>query len=381
MMINKIAMLKSGHTGFLLATLVVAIYITSCRNEQQEEKPRYINTRILTPGLYVEKYCTHESGAGIYDTGTDYDFYLTDSAGHKQYIGWRDDDHFFDLLLRDNRVFIKKICEYGDLYDSGKNMNYNKVVDSAVYDLQALGFKIPLLTPVTASRKATAIKKISMEMILVKGAVFDMGSEWTFDQMPVHQVSVSDFYINKYEVTQDLWEAVMGYNPSCFRNCPACPVESVNWNEVQLFLQELNRITGDKYRLPTEAEWEYAASGGNKQKDYRYCGGNNMDSVAWYDENSGGKTHPVGQKFPNELGLCDMSGNVSEWCNDWYGDDYKTACNVFLNPPGIDAGTDKVIRGGGWNASIYDTRPADRQRGDPEWGHGYNRGFRLVKSF
>jgi sulfatase modifying factor 1 len=138
----------------------------------------------------------------------------------------------------------------------------------------------------------------------------------------------------------------MGSNPSKFAGCDECPVEQVNWKKVQRFITRLNRKTGKKYRLPTEAEWEYAARGGNQSRGYEYSGSDEQGAVAWGHLNSGRETHPVGQKQPNELGLYDMSGNVEEWCSDWYGP-YSSSSEV--NPSGAPRGPGRVIRGGSWD--------------------------------
>lgn len=153
------------------------------------------------------------------------------------------------------------------------------------------------------------------------------------------------FYLCKYEVTQRLWREVMGDNPSEMQG-DDLPVEDVNWNDCQTFIAKLNELTGKHFRLPTEAEWEYACRGGKNSKGYKYSGSDNLDEVAWYDENSDGKTHPVGQKQPNELGLYDMSGNVWEWCSDWYGS-YSSSSQT--NPTGLTSGSMRVLRGGGWS--------------------------------
>ena len=160
----------------------------------------------------------------------------------------------------------------------------------------------------------------SGNMVFVQGGSFQMGSNnGQSDEKPVHSVTVSDFYIVKYEVTQKEWRDIMGSNPSKWKG-DNLPVEKVSWDDVQTFIKKLNAKTGLNYRLPTEAEWEYAARGGNKSNGYKYSGSNDIGSVAWYASNSGSKTHSVGQKKPNELGIYDMTGNVWEWCNDWYGD-------------------------------------------------------------
>lgn len=220
-----------------------------------------------------------------------------------------------------------------------------------------------------------------MEFVFVKGGCFDMGD--TFgdgysDEKPVHTVCVSDFYMGKYEVTQGQWKAIMGNNPSYFKNCgDNCPVENVSWYEVQEFIERLNSKTGKKYRLPTEAEWEYAARSGGKRE--KYAGTNdNPDNYAWYDSNSGKKTHPVGQKRPNSLGLYDMSGNVWEWVSDWYdGNYYKNSPRN--NPQGPSTGSARVLRGGGWYNFPQVVRAASRGRYNPS-GRGNDVGFRLLRT-
>ena len=205
------------------------------------------------------------------------------------------------------------------------------------------------------------VKGVSFKMIPVEGGTFTMGAtseqEDTYDaEKPTHQVTLSSYYIGETEVTQALWTAVMGNNPSEF-NGDNNPVEQVTWNYCQEFIEKLNSLTGKKFRLPTEAEWEYAARGGNKSKGYQYCGSNNLDDVAWYYDNSEEKTHPVRTKQPNELGIYDMSGNVWEWCQDWYDGSYDSGSQT--NPQGPSSGSrrvpSRVIRGGSWfsNATKY----------------------------
>ena len=237
---------------------------------------------------------------------------------------------------------------------------------------------LPTRTP-SASSAPAAGRAISPEMVLVHGGTFTMGctseqgGECEDDEGPVHQVTVSDFQIGKYEVTQEQWRAVMGSNPSEFSGCDSCPVENVSWYDVQDFISRLNQMTGKRFRLPTEAEWEYAARGGNQSKGYVYSGGNNYGSVAWYADNSGDRTHPVGQKSPNELGLFDMSGNVMEWCQDWYGD-YSGGSQT--NPSGPSTGSEDVFRGGGWYGD-KGCRVSDRFSNSPGTRF-YNIGFRLA---
>jgi formylglycine-generating enzyme required for sulfatase activity len=186
------------------------------------------------------------------------------------------------------------------------------------------------------------------------------------DERPVRNVTVSDFYIGKYEVTQAQWVAVMGSNPSHFYG-DNLPVEEVSWDDAQEFIQALNSITGRRYRLPTEAEWEYAARGGSLSRGYMFAGSNNPDDVGWHSGNSGGRTQPVGTKMPNELGIYDMSGNVREWVSDWlgtYGSFNET------NPRGPSSGTHRAGRGGSWDVEIRRCRVSNRISGTPPYRPG-----------
>jgi formylglycine-generating enzyme required for sulfatase activity len=176
------------------------------------------------------------------------------------------------------------------------------------------------------------------------GATSEQGSDAWKDEKPAHQVTLSSFSIGKYEVTQEEWEAVMGSNPSKFKGVKR-PVERVSWDDCQEFIRKLNQKTGKHFRLPTEAEWEFAARGGNRSNGYKYSGSNDKRNVAWY--NSHKKTHPVGQKSPNELGLYDMSGNVFEWCQDWYDSSYYDT-SPSTNPVNNTSASRLVIRGGSW---------------------------------
>ena len=196
------------------------------------------------------------------------------------------------------------------------------------------------------------------------------------NEKPAHQVTLTnDYYIGKYEVTQALWEAVMGYNHSNFKG-DNLPVERVSWKDCQKFINKLNSITGKKFRLPTEAEWEYAARGGNRSRGYQYSGSNNISDVAWYNKNCKKKTHPVGSKQANELGIYDMSGNVWEWCQDLYGQ-YNSSSRV--NPTGADRGAYPVIRGGSWKNPAMRSHSSSRGYSELTFNYDYI-GFRLALS-
>ena len=191
--------------------------------------------------------------------------------------------------------------------------------------------------------------------------------------------------IGKTEVTQELWEAVMGSNPSRFKDSnfndpnlqdPKLPVEQVSWNDCQTFITKLNALTGKNFRLPTEAEWEFAARGGKKSQGYKYSGSNNIGDVAWYKDNSGKKTHPVKTKQANELGIYDMSGNVWEWCQDWKG---SYSSEAQTNPKGATTGSYRVNRGGSWRDNAVRCRSSYRYDYYPDLRYNYL-GFRLVLS-
>ena len=220
---------------------------------------------------------------------------------------------------------------------------------------------------------------ISIDMVRVEAGTFTMGATAEMkdrddSEKPTHQVTLTnDYYIGKYEVTQALWQAVMGNNPSCYKG-DNLPVESVSWDDCQEFISKLNRITGKTFRLPTEAEWEYAARGGKKSRGYRYSGSNNYSDVAWYYDNSGKRPHAVGTKQPNELGIYDMTGNVCEWCQDRYG---KYSSSSQTNPTGATSGSDRVNRGCSY---IHTAGPLCFRVNDTPGGRYANLGLRLALS-
>ena len=222
---------------------------------------------------------------------------------------------------------------------------------------------------------------ISIEMVKVEAGSFNMGAtpemENPFDsEKPVHRVTLTNnYYIGKYEVTQALWQAVMGSNPSYFKG-DDLPVEQVSWNDCQDFISKLNAMTGKRFRLPSEAEWEYAARGGNKSRGYQYSGSNVLSDVAWYSGNSSSRTHAVGTKQPNELGIYDMAGNVWEWCQDWYG---SYSSSPQTNPTGAVYELYPVYRGGSWNSSARDCRTSYREYFTPVF-RNIDLGLRLVLS-
>ena len=282
----------------------------------------------------------------------------------------------FSTVKTQATYFISKLAGYGnDSKFTAIDIDYVDIFDSLSYD----------------------------EMVIVEGGTFTMGataeqgSDYYSDELPTHQVTLSDYCIGKYEVTQQLWEYVMSYSGTCADGSSMSAYASDVWlgsnpsssygvgdyypayyvrydDIVNIFLPRLNKITGRTYRLPTEAEWEFAARGGKQSKGYKYSGSDNIGVVAWYTGNSGGKTHQVGTKEPNELGIYDMSGNVWEWCGDWYGS-YSSSAQT--NPTGPSSGSSRVLRGGSWYSDAGGCRVSFRRSNDPSYRSDYN-GFRVV---
>ena len=233
----------------------------------------------------------------------------------------------------------------------------------------------------SGSSRTYTVNGVSFTMIAVKGGTFRMGAtaehaDYAYDrEYPVHNVTLSDFYIGETEVTQELWDAVMGSNPSYFTGNMQYPVEYVSWNECQEFISKLNALTGENFKLPTEAQWEYAARGGNKASGYLYSGSNNIGDVAWYNNNSNDKTHAVKTKAPNELGIYDMSGNVWEWCSDWSG---SYSSSLVTDPVGPSSGSDRVLRGGNWYGHAFHCRVTNRPESNPDY-RDLSFGLRLAR--
>jgi formylglycine-generating enzyme required for sulfatase activity len=294
------------------------------------------------------------------------------------------------------------------LFSAGdKTHTYRQTTDYASASLYKLNFAIDfvkktatLLHTVIVPRNEKPAQDISIttyyfepETVFVEGGTFTMGSPdgvGYSNEHPEHDVTLNSFNIGKYEVTQGQWEAVMGtsisqqrdkYNVQWNANAPLYgagdnyPMYYVSWNEAQDFFSKLNELTGKNYRVPTEAEWEYAARGGNKSNGYEYSGSNTVGDVAWHYNNSSETSHPVGGKAPNELGIYDMSGNVSELCSDWYDRYYSSEAQT--NPTGPSSGTRRVVRGGSWNNDAAGCIVVYSYADNP--GSRFNNvGFRLV---
>lgn len=222
------------------------------------------------------------------------------------------------------------------------------------------------------------VNGVTFKMVKIEGGTFMMGApssdaEAYSNEMPQHCVTLSEYYIAETEVTQALWQSVMGSNPSHFQY-PDRPVEEISWNDCKTFIEKLNQLTDKQFRLPTEAEWEYAARGGGNSHGYKFSGSDNVDDVAWYTDNCGGETHAVKTKAANELGLYDMTGNVLEWCSDWMA---AYTADTVTNPQGPAAGFKRVLRGGSLYNDARRLRVTRRSEYNPTFTD-YSVGFRLA---
>jgi formylglycine-generating enzyme required for sulfatase activity/ribosomal protein L7/L12 len=283
-----------------------------------------------------------------------------------------------ELGLADTKNMIDTVPSV--LYESVEKNS----ISAFLKELEAIGAKvrIEVCNPSIVDIPKPDIiipKKFDFEpkMVFVKGGTFKMGSNDYENEKPVHDVTLSDFYIGKYPITQAQWQAVMDNNPSHFKG-DNLPVENISWFDCQDFIYKLNDKTGKLYRLPIEAEWEFAAKGGNHSKAYTYAGSNSIDEVAWYEGNAMIQTHPIAIKNANELGIYDMSGNVCEWCQDWYDENYYKS-SIKINPKGPEKGRYRVYRGGSWNSLDYNCGVANREMANPIVRKN-DQGFRVVRN-
>lgn len=285
------------------------------------------------------------------------------------------DNEEFEIYFHGTHILSLKGKSVGQIVTIESNP-YMFITDHA-FDLTIEKERIGIVI-LNEAEKKVRVGDVEIEMVYVEGGSFTMGAtaeqgDAYSEETPKHQVTLSNFHIGKYEVTQALWQAVMSNNPSRFKGANR-PVEQVSWDDCQEFICKLNNLTNAHFRLPTEAEWEYAARGGKQSRGFKYAGSNNLGSVAWYNNNSGNETHPVGQKSPNELGLYDMSGNVLEWCQDWF-DNYSA--NSQTNPMGPSSGPGRVNRGGSWDGYVGWCRSSYRNTSTPSLRLSYL-GLRLA---
>ena len=356
------------HFSLLSVLLILGQALTSCLSDGDETVSlEFANVKKMIVGEWVLE---SNSGTPRVLTFTD-DGYYTDSSdggtkkhpwrlssdysdGQPYYGGIYLDGVYYDIVswgdghwrLKDRNGKILDFSRDGGTDSNGDNNDPNP--DDGKYET-----------------KTYTVNGVSFKMIAVAGGTFTMGataeqgSDAYDGEKPAHKVTLSSFSIGQTEVTQKLWQAVMGSNPSHFKGAKF-PVESVTWDECQTFITKLNQLTGKQFRLPTEAEWEFAARGGKQSKGYKYAGSNTLDNVAWYWNNT--TTHEVATKLPNELGLYDMSGNVWEWCQDLYGS-YSSSNQT--NPTGPPSGSFRVKRGGSWNSAARYCRVSYRYGGTP----------------
>lgn len=356
------ARLLPNHTLTLMATcspIDVDIAVTS--SNPRVAIPRLVNGIIMVVGVAEGTAAITVNAADGWDNPDSCEVTVYTEPGDINcdgYVNISDVTRIIDYLLSDNPEGLS--VDNADTNRDG-NVNISDVTTLIDYLLSGIW---PWERPITYT-----VNGVSFNMVPVEGGTFTMGAsdddaDAYDNEKPAHQVVLSSYSIGETEVTQALWQAVMGTNPSNFLGDINRPVEKVSWNDCKTFINKLNQLTGMTFRLPTEAEWEFAARGGNKSKGYKYAGSNTLGDVAWYDGNSGNVTHSVATKIPNELGLYDMTGNVWEWVQDWI-DSYNGETQI--NPTGPTSGSYKVHRGGGEHHNTVGSRVSFRGFGVPSY--------------
>ena len=356
------ARLLPNHTLTLNATCVPAatnLVVTS--TNPAVAIPRYVNGTIMVVGV--------GEGTATITVSTDDGWCIPDSCEVTVYTLWGDVNCDGYVNVSDVTTLISHILGEEVAPFSTKNADVNhdnliNVSDVTMIIAYILG-NIDINPPEEPETETFTVNGVSFKMVTVEGGTFMMGatseqgSDAFDDERPIHEVTLSSYSIGETEVTQALWVEVMGSNPSEFTGDLNCPVEKVSWNDCLTFITKLNQMTGKTFRFPTEAEWEFAARGGNKSQGYKYSGSNNIDDVAWYYYvNAPRITHTVATKAPNELGLYDMSGNVLEWCQDWYG---SYSSEALSNPVGPSTGSYRVCRGGSFAHTAAGCRVSERR--------------------
>ena len=323
---------------------------------------------------------------------------LVASAQVVDSVAWRLDDDSLTInynLSRKADIRVRVSIDGGHTYsdplttlqgDIGKDVSAGvgkTITCRNLIDIQGIeAYNIVFLVEEDDGSVIIWVDTVPIIMIPVEGGTFTMGvtrpgmAAHDLEQaLPAHEVTLDDYYIGRYEVTQQLWITVMGDNPSLFRSSDKLPVDQVSWADVQIFIARLSQMTGYRFHLPTEAQWEYAARGGKHSRDNVYPGTtDSLGSYVWYCGNSGNVTHPVGLKLPNELGLYDMGGNVAEWCSDWVG---AYTDQPQTNPRGPRSGDNRILRGGSINTPSWTCTVHDRGWYLPGYTYGCY-GFRLA---
>lgn len=381
-------MRKNFITLFLAAVLALSpVFAQDGMSQRRESFLRDVTEWAKT----AELNCEHKDGAVVFDlrSGIAVVSFWNESAENDPYGVTLSMIVGFDDVITKN-VFeekYKEAIEMGTPFkvtvdEEGFVLYIKAAYESSKSFLNLFPYYVSYMENVLDfSLSVSLTERLASEMVLVEGGSFRMGesgeaSGYGVSNVPAHKVVLSSYMISKYEVTQALWEIVMNDNPSQMKGANR-PVENVSWEEVDIFIRRLNQMTGANYRLPTEAEWEYAAKGGSHSRGYAYPGGNDYSAVAWMQDNSLEETHDVGEKGPNELGLYDMGGNVSEWCSDWLS---EYSARTENNPKGPAAGSQKVYRGGNWLSGKEACLPSYRRGASVDSKTGA-RGFRLAMDY
>jgi hypothetical protein len=339
----------------------------------QQKNPRLVTLELQSKLKVLEEISVHSSSAlfGLADKK----WLAVDPAGHF------DEEELWGFVQRWTQPVPPKATPPPATTPIEASQQSPKIESSKTEPPKAQPVKPPPAKVQAGLYLDPALQQLIDDMVHVKGGTFHMGSSDGQDnERPVHAVTLRDYSICRYPLTQAQWQAVDGFNPSAHKGNPRLPVEQVSWQQCQAFINQLNALTKRRFRLPTEAEWEYAARGGQLSKGYRFAGSNDVDQVAWHGGNAGGKTHPVGAKFGNELDLHDMSGNVWEWCQDRYAERYDghRASALVLTPSLVTESFErKVARGGSKRLAAGQCRVAFRNSFRPD-DRFEDVGFRLV---
>ena len=358
-----------GIIAGVVAVIAIFLCLTYVPQEVQQDKNRYDDLVLRAENLALDDSSLSEAKA-VYDSAAVYESrYATtrhsgrfDASASQKSLDIQSKMDEAETLKRRTEAEARKAAEEKRLREERERKEKEEAAEKLKREEEARKAAERRRNETSYSNGVLRVKGVEYPMVYVSGGSFYMGAtseqgaDAYSDEKPVHRVTLSGYSIGKYEVTQELWEAVMGNNPSHFKGARR-PVENVSWDDCQDFIRKLNSLTGQNFRLPTEAEWEFAARGGNNSRGYKYSGSNTIGNVAWYADNIGSQTHDVGGKSPNELGIYDMSGNVCEWCYDRKGD-YNSSSQT--NPKGPGSGSIRVYRGGGWRSSARNCRVSNR---------------------